>query len=127
MSAHVDSMCIRSIDRVCSGDSYSSVGYDRTCLHPTREEPLGVEFPGITYAGRRGGPDQYANWVGHFVCSRNTNTKSRNAHLLVYDYAVGGSTVSGVRAQIQRDFIPSVGMKPKWAPWKETNSLFGLA
>ena len=36
----------------CSGDSYSDVGYDYTkeSSIPTDEIPLGIEFPGVTWA-----------------------------------------------------------------------------
>jgi hypothetical protein len=42
----------------------------------------------------------------------------------VYDYAEGGDSVSGVGAQIRRQFIPYVGKKPDWAPWTAEDTLF---
>lgn len=46
--------------------------------------------------------------------------------MLVYDYAVGGHTVSGVRSQVEHWFLPNVGQRPEWAPWANANSLFGV-
>lgn len=98
-----------------SGDSYSAVGYVAgRSLRPRDEEPLGIAFPGNTYA-----EPQRPNWVGHLV----TNY-SINGPLLVYDYAVGGDDVSGVGRQIQDMFLPRVGKKPSWAPWSSLDTLF---
>jgi len=97
------------------GDSYSSVGYDSTCPHPTKEEPLGVEWPGTTYTEGEFAP----NWVGHLVAAHRPRPDT-----LVFDYAVGGSRVHGVRQQIQREFLHEAGTKPKWAPWMPDDSLF---
>ncbi|OBZ75362.1 Thermolabile hemolysin [Grifola frondosa] len=100
---------------VIFGDSYSDVGYNATMsAHPTGDQPFGIEFPGITWA-EPGMP----NWVGHLVTEYSLHT-----HLLVYDYAVGGDTVSGVRKQVQVKFLPHVGAKPHWAPWVASNTLF---
>ena len=60
------------------------------------------------------------NWVGHLVASRLREDKK----LLVYDYAVGGHTVSGVKHQINNWFLPHAGKKPEWAPWTAGDSLF---
>lgn len=46
--------------------------------------------------------------------------------MLVYDYAVGGHTVSGVRSQVEQWFVPNVGQRPEWAPWADADSLFGV-
>jgi hypothetical protein len=101
---------------VSSGDSYSAVGYNSSSPHPTQLEPLGVPFPGDTWTepGR-------ANWVGHLI--RNY---SPNPSLLIYDYAVGGDTVSGVEYQVRAHFQPTAAKKPDWAPWTADDSLFGI-
>jgi hypothetical protein len=50
---------------------------------------------------------------------------SRNQpRLLVYDYAVGGSTVRDVQNQVQKRFIPGAGKKGENALWTGQNSLF---
>ncbi|KAJ7025596.1 hypothetical protein C8F04DRAFT_1046409 [Mycena alexandri] len=97
---------------VIFGDSYSDVGYDPSCDLPTLEEPLGVEFPGITYAEPDG-----ANWVGHLI----TNYSST---LLVYDYAKGGARANDVKNQIQATFTPHTGQRPPWTPWTAEVTLF---
>ncbi|OBZ75356.1 hypothetical protein A0H81_04312 [Grifola frondosa] len=43
---------------------------------------------------------------------------------LVYDYALGGDGVDGVRRQILQEFIPSLGGQPDWAPWTASDTLF---
>lgn len=91
------------------------MGYDHNSPPPTRENPLGVEFPGDTWAE----PDQ-PNWVGHLITNYSVNPA-----LLVRDYAVGGDTVAGVKRQIQRYVSRHVGVKPEWRPWKAENTLFG--
>ncbi|KAJ7717971.1 hypothetical protein B0H16DRAFT_1610024 [Mycena metata] len=97
---------------VIFGDSYSDVGYDPSCDLPTPEEPLGVEFPGITYAE----PDS-PNWVGHLITNYSPT-------LLVYDYAKGGARVYNVKSQIQATFIRHIGQRPPWAPWAAEDTLF---
>ncbi|KAJ7171008.1 hypothetical protein C8R46DRAFT_180647 [Mycena filopes] len=100
---------------VIFGDSYSDVGngYNSSGI-PTPEEPLGVEFPGATYAE----PDS-PNWVGHLI----TNY-SHGATLLVYDYALGGARVYNVRNQMQVTFARNIGQRPAWAPWTAEDTLF---
>ena len=98
-----------------SGDSLSDIGYSIGSRRPSPENPLGVPFPGRTFAGP-GRP----NWVGHLI-TKYMPPKS----VLVYDYAVGGADVWGIRRQIMREFIPEVGKKPDWAPWSSDDSLFG--
>lgn len=51
--------------------------------------------------------------------------EDRSSPILVYDYAVGGHNVSGVKNQVETQFIPHVGRKPEWAPWAPENTLFG--
>jgi len=62
-----------------------------------------------------GGP----NWVGHLItkCSESSdeaNPNDRGSSIVVFDYAIGGQTVSGVKNQIERKFIPHVGKQPGW-------------
>ena len=45
--------------------------------------------------------------------------------IIVYDYAVGGHTVSGVEHQVMKQFMPHVGRKPEWAAWTAVDTLFG--
>ena len=104
-----------------SGDSYSAVGYAKGIAPPTPERPLGIKFPGMTWAEKDDEGNDLPNWVGHLVTSRT----SAGNPLLVYDYAVGGHTVSGIRTQVQTVFLPIVGMKPAWAPWTAKDTLFG--
>ncbi|KAI0374904.1 hypothetical protein BV20DRAFT_1048910 [Pilatotrama ljubarskyi] len=101
---------------VIFGDSYSDVGYvyNNVSTYPSDEAPLGIEFPGVTWAEAG-----MANWVGHLVTEYSPYTK-----LLVYDYAIGGDTVEGVRKQVQVNCLPRVGEKPDWAPWRADNTLF---
>jgi len=80
---------------------------------PSDEEPIGVPFPGVTSC-ETGLP----NWVGHLV------TEYSFSPLLVYNYAVSGSTVTNVRMQIESYFYPKVGSKPRPVPWTADNSLF---
>ena len=79
-----------------------------------------MHFPGITFADEHEETGDCANWVGHLIRLRS----AVDATLLVYDYAVGGDTIAGVRSQVQRRFLPTVGTKPDWAPWKAENTLF---
>ncbi|KAH9946107.1 SGNH hydrolase-type esterase domain-containing protein [Epithele typhae] len=100
---------------VIFGDSYSDVGYqysDKSSI-PTHDEPLGIPFPGVTWAGP-GMP----NWVGYLI------TEHTHHPLLVYNYAVGGASMPDVRDQIQVNFMPRVGQKPDWAPWTSEDTLF---
>ncbi|RPD66148.1 hypothetical protein L226DRAFT_542781 [Lentinus tigrinus ALCF2SS1-7] len=101
---------------VIFGDSYSDVGYDYTKQSsiPTDETPLGIEFPGVTWA-----EPAMPNWVGYLITEYSPYTR-----LLVYDYAVGGDAVGDVRKQVQVNFLPRVGEKPSWAPWSAGDSLF---
>lgn len=100
------------------GDSYSDVG--RTVFltedepRPTQKNPLGVEFPGMTFA-EPGKP----NWVGHLITEFKPNPS-----ILVHCYAVGGDSVHGVVRQVQRRFLPVLGTQPDWAPWTSSDSLF---
>ena len=47
--------------------------------------------------------------------------------LLVYDYAVGGAMIHGVKRQIEEDFSSDggVGSKPDWVNWDGQDTLFG--
>ncbi|KAJ7242921.1 hypothetical protein C8J57DRAFT_64542 [Mycena rebaudengoi] len=97
------------------GDSYSAVGYDHLRdPAPTREEPLGIKFPGETYAEWR-----EPCWVGHLICNH-----SPNPNLLIYDYAEGGANVFDVKEQVQSIFLGHIGHKPESAPWTPSDALF---
>lgn len=100
------------------GDSYSDVGrsifLSKGKIRSTQENPLGVEFPGLTFAE----PNK-PNWVGHLITEFKPNPS-----ILVHCFAVGGDTVHGVVKQVQRDFLPGVGTQPDWAQWTSSNSLF---
>ncbi|KAJ6551725.1 hypothetical protein B0H19DRAFT_1158709 [Mycena capillaripes] len=99
---------------VIFGDSYSDVGYDYTNSSlPSPDEPLGVEFPGATYA-----EVDEPNWVGHLI------TNYAPSQLLVYDYAKGGSRVYNVKNQIQVMFKLQISQKPAWVPWTAEDTLF---
>ena len=97
-----------------SGASYCAVGYDRSCPHPTLEEPLGVPYPGTTWA-ESGKP----NWVGHLL----NKLQRRQISPLVYDFARGGDTVDGVERQIEQEFMPELAERPSWAPWENSDTL----
>lgn len=92
-----------------------------TVSHKLPTEPLGVSYPGHTWTEGHDKP----NWVGHLVKPHTKDTNHDNPKFLVYDYAMGGATITGVHEQIHRDFLPTVGERPKWASWKETDTLFG--
>lgn len=87
------------------------MGYNSDCSPPTPENPLGVEFPGFTYAEFK-----EPNWVGHLV--------TRRPDLLVYDYAEGGSRVKDLKEQVESQFLPYAAKQPAWAPWGSRDSLF---
>ncbi|KAI0365129.1 hypothetical protein BV20DRAFT_1102819 [Pilatotrama ljubarskyi] len=110
---------------VVFGASYCDVGYNSKAPHPTPEKPLGVEFPGNTWCGH---PDENSksfifepNWVGHLV---ELVRQRHSSTLLVYDYALGGDRVEGVKRQIHHDFLPHLAPKPDWAPWTSADTLF---
>ncbi|KAJ7449239.1 hypothetical protein FB451DRAFT_754571 [Mycena latifolia] len=102
---------------VVFGASYCDVGYEyAVCEAPSAAQPLGVPFPGTTYAE----PDQ-PNWVGHLVTNYFTG-KGKGGPLLVYDYAKGGARVHNVRNQVQMMFCRHAGAHPR--PWKAGDTLF---
>lgn len=47
--------------------------------------------------------------------------------ILVYDYAVGGATIDGVKVQVEMFFLgqAGVGTNPDWARWSSEETLFG--
>ncbi|KAJ7837804.1 hypothetical protein B0H14DRAFT_2790640 [Mycena olivaceomarginata] len=97
------------------GASYCDVGFDYTNSPiPTHEQPLGVEFPGATYA-----EPNTPNWVGHLITKYGSANK-----LLVYNYAKGGSRVYSVKNQIEVMFKRQISRKPAWAPWTSEDALF---
>jgi len=106
---------------VVFGASYCAVreqSYKTEFLHPMPGQPLGIEFPGQTYA-EPGKP----NWVGHLVTKH-----APHSEMLAYSYAIGGAMVDGVKSQIRDVFPLEVGkiLKSEWAPqhWDPVNTLF---
>ncbi|THH26567.1 hypothetical protein EUX98_g7625 [Antrodiella citrinella] len=105
---------------VIFGDSYSDVGYDSTSPHPTKEDPLGVPYPGDRlWTMADDSDDAPPNWVGWLITEF-----AANQGILVYDYAVGGNFVEDVVRQVQQHYLPSVGKKPEWAQWSADDTLF---
>ncbi|KAJ7471185.1 hypothetical protein B0H11DRAFT_2159096 [Mycena galericulata] len=101
---------------VIFGDSYSDVGYNyNQASVPTYDQPLGIEFPGTTFA-----EVDEPNWVGHLI----TNYCPSENQLLVYNYAMGGARVYIVNNQIQVMFRKQIAEKPYWAPWTSADTLF---
>ena len=81
---------------------------------------MGVPFPGDTYAE----PGQ-PNWVGYMARDfKPKNAAGEEQPLLVFDYAIGGQTVDGVKVQAERYFLPTAGRRPDWAPWTSADTLF---
>ena len=115
----------------CSGDSYSSVGYDSNAPHPTPIRPLGVAYPGTElWTDTDVDGSHHPNWVGHIISKYSPGNKyspggTSESSILVYDYAVGGERVAGVSRQIQHQFVPHVGKRPEWAAWSPRDTLFG--
>jgi len=101
------------------GDSYSDVGYSSDPNSPpTDENPLGVEFPGQTWA-----EEDAPNWVGYLATEFN---KSR---LLVFDYALSGAIARDLcHRQVERSFLKGAGnqaARPESAKeWNAGNALF---
>lgn len=99
-----------------SGDSYSDVGYrGQPNNRPTQNNPLGIPFPGLTW-NETGQP----NWVGHLVKKRDASQP-----LLVYDYAVGGHTIDGIRQQVRSYYAKDIGAKGEGTDWTAHDTLFG--
>ena len=134
-----------------SGDSYSAVDDFQRKVKPDANKPLGVPFPGITW-NEPEMPNWVGHLITQYcpepryspsdaglygksiysmfkrICSvRHEEAQAAWAKspLLVHDYARGGDRVPGVRRQIQELFLPGVGMKPDWAAWTATETLFG--
>ncbi|EJF57987.1 hypothetical protein DICSQDRAFT_91385 [Dichomitus squalens LYAD-421 SS1] len=116
---------------VVFGDSFSSVGYTSKDLPPSADMPLGVPSPGITsceVVNEATGEVTYEpNWVGYLSQKVNSerNAKRNADPLLVYDYAVPGDTVARMKLwQVGKEFMPTMGQHPEWAPWTSLDSLF---
>ncbi|KAI0669360.1 hypothetical protein C8Q78DRAFT_1070881 [Trametes maxima] len=111
---------------VVFGASYCDVGYSRKFPHPTLQHPLGVEYPGTTWCGHFDRQSNTyinePNWVGHVIDLCKSSRASSS--LLVYDYALGGDRVDGVKRQIHHDFSQDLASKPEWAPWASDDTLF---
>lgn len=58
--------------------------------------------------------------MGHLVTNYTPNPD-----LVAYDYAVGGSTVDGVKAQVEQEFLPYAGRSMSSAAWTAEDTLFG--
>ncbi|KAI0737403.1 hypothetical protein C8Q80DRAFT_1243316 [Daedaleopsis nitida] len=112
---------------VVFGDSFSSVGYSSKERTPTSEQPLGIDFPGLTSCERLDEATQEVcyepNWVGHLV--KTVNETRNTSPLLVYDYAISGDTISRMKLrQVKKEFLPHLAPRPEWAPWASTDTLF---
>ncbi|KAI9448111.1 hypothetical protein H4582DRAFT_2107504 [Lactarius indigo] len=100
------------------GDSFSYIGYSSRSPVPTSSSPLGVAFPGQPVT-----EPTLPNWLGYLVRDYGHG----HANMIAYDYARRGDTVTGVsRDQVSREFLPSVGRRPSWAPWGPSDTLFGI-
>jgi len=117
---------------VIFGDSYSSVGYSVNEPNPTPSNPLGVPYPGedlwTDVTGDDNFPELQPNWVGalisKYVPGQKYIPRNQTSSILVYDFAIGGDTVSGVGHQISYQFISHMGQKPDWASWAPEDTLF---
>ncbi|KAJ4487877.1 hypothetical protein J3R30DRAFT_3432052 [Lentinula aciculospora] len=122
---------------VIFGDSYSSVGYRGKdgAKAPCALKPLGLDFPG--YPLEMWNEEGTPNWVGHLITKYTPEPRYKpdvdeqdegyiDNPILVYDYAVGGSTIDGVKVQVGSFFLGQggVGTKPDWAPWTSEETLF---
>ncbi|KAF8218224.1 hypothetical protein K438DRAFT_1555904 [Mycena galopus ATCC 62051] len=100
---------------VIFGASYCDVGFEyANSPIPSYDQPLGIEFPGATYA-----EPNAPNWVGHLITKYAPQNK-----LLVYNYAKGGSRVYSVKNQIEVMFKRQISLKPASAPWAAEDTLF---
>jgi len=100
---------------VIFGDSYSSIGFNDFLPRPDKDHPLGSPSHYYVWTESNDKP----NWVGHLIAKHKPNP-----NLLVYDYAVGGDDVRGLERQVKGRFLPHVGQRPDWAPWKSNDTLF---
>ncbi|KAF8473216.1 hypothetical protein BDZ91DRAFT_770487 [Kalaharituber pfeilii] len=107
------------------GDSYTQTGFNMTngSPLPTVGNPMGNP------TRRRWTAANGPIWVGYLTIKYNAST------LLTCNMAYGGATIvsalvapwrSDVLDQIERLFIPILGDKPDFAPWKSRNSLFSI-
>ncbi|KAG8902391.1 hypothetical protein FRC01_009594, partial [Tulasnella sp. 417] len=124
------------------GASTSDVGYRHgDSPQPTKERPLGVEYPGVTWA-----ESNEANWVRAssrppllvvmqdvWALTKQLEHRLQVGHLinqythsnpLVYNYAVGGHTLKGYEQQILKGFIDGAGREGSEVDWTAENSLF---
>ncbi|KAJ4475197.1 hypothetical protein C8J55DRAFT_123967 [Lentinula edodes] len=122
---------------VIFGDSYSSVGYQGKGgdTAPRAAKPLGVDFPG--YPLQMWNEEGTPNWVGHLITKYMPEPRYKpnldeqdegyaENPILVYDYAVGGATIDGVKVQVEMFFLgqAGVGTNPDWARWSSEETLF---
>lgn len=109
-----------------SGDSYTTTGFNDTGVQPTIGNPLGnPNYPGYTASN---GP----NWIDFLTVKYN------ESQFLTYNLAYGGATVDSalvapylptvlsVAQQVENEFFPTYGISPAIAPWKASDTLFGV-
>lgn len=103
---------------VIFGDSYSQTTPHYATPHPTKSDPLGVPWPGTT-STKPGEP----NWLGHLV----TNY-SINPDLLIFNYAVSGSTLCDAKTQLSdragSSFEHHLVRHKSRYPWTSQDTLF---
>lgn len=110
----------------CSGDSYTTTGFNTSGIQPTPTNPLGnPTYPGWTASN---GP----NWADYLTVKYNAST------VLTYNLAYGGATinsalvapykpeVSSVADQIQNQWFPVYAGKPTSATWYSGDTLFAI-
>ncbi|CAE6529921.1 unnamed protein product [Rhizoctonia solani] len=113
------------------GDSYTAIEFNSWKPIPTDSNPMGVPYPGLPFSPRHCSSTltpyllgttwiDGANYAGYMTMRYN------QSRLLTWDYAVGGSTVQGVKKQVLEDFLSmrGAGHKPWYAPWTASDSLF---
>ncbi|PQE30861.1 fungal cellulose binding domain-containing protein [Rutstroemia sp. NJR-2017a WRK4] len=107
------------------GDSYTKTVFLISGTKPSARNPIGnPPFPGSTTSGG-------LNWIDYLVTAYNTTLT------LSYNFAYNGATVSAdivppykssVQSLIDQTniFTSNLAVKPSYAPWTSTNSLFAL-
>jgi phospholipase/lecithinase/hemolysin len=110
------------------GDSYTTPSFNVSGVQPAGGGPLGNPQPnGPGYTSSNG-----PNWVDFLT------TKYNESLLLTYNLAYGGATVDSalvapylptvlsVSQQVENEFFPNYASSPASAPWKATDTLFGI-
>lgn len=109
----------------CSGDSYSTTGFNVTLAQPNATDALGnPTYPGYTATN---GP----NWVDYLTVKYNQSL------IETVNLAYGGATVDSalvtpylptvlsLKEQIQAEFLPLYAAD-QVLPWKSSDTLFGI-